>query len=77
MHELNQEYLYSSVYIFRNFIEWMCTSLSESLTKSIYTLDIVGKFLSSMDRSLQQEYLYSLLNIAHAYFYSLAEGIAR
>ena len=46
----------------------MCTSLSESFTKSIYTLDIVVKFLSSMDGSLQQEYLYSLLNIAHAYF---------
>ena len=30
-----------------------------------------------MDGSLQQEYLYSLLNIAHAYFYSIVEGIAR
>ena len=54
----------------------MCTSLSKSLTKSIYTLDIVGKFLSSMEKSLQQEYLY--LNIAHAFFFkSIAEGIAR
>ena len=45
----------------------MCTSLSESLTKSIYTLDVVGKFLSSMDGSLSKEYLYSLSNIDNVY----------
>ena len=52
----------------------MCTPLSESLTKSIYTIDIVGKFLSSMVGSLQQEYLYSLLNIARVYFLLDCQG---
>ena len=66
MHGLNQEYLYSSVV----FSLKRCVSLSKSLTKSIYTLDIVGKILSSMDG-------YSLLNIAHAYLFCIVEGISR